>query len=159
MNLWIVVGDAGGARLFSSTGRAEPLRLLRTLTHQRSRAKESDINTDRPGRVRKGPAAHGVYAMTPSVRPHEMEARHFAREVAGVLGSALGRHEFDSVALLAPARFLGMLRRCLDGQVRKRVLIRVDKDLTHVDSRSLRRHFSDVFQAVEEEEHRRLWSS
>ncbi len=158
MNLWIIVGDAGGARIYSLNGRTRPLNLLRTLTHERSRAKESEINTDRAGRNRHGPVGRGLYGTASSVRVKDVEAQHFAREVAGVLGNAFDRREFDTLALTAPARFLGILTDALDPQVKKRVLVRVDKDLTHTETRELPDHLGDVFLAVDEEQRRRTWS-
>ena len=93
--------------------------------------------------------------MTKSVRPKEAEAQHFARDVASMLGTGLDRRQYDAVALVAPARFLGILTDSLDAQTRKRVLIRVDKDLTHIKPRDLPEHFDDVFAAATREEHRR----
>jgi protein required for attachment to host cells len=161
MKLWILVADAGNARIFDSDGRHEPLRLLRTLSHERSRTRDADINSDRAGRRGKSLGQHGsgTFALPASVRQHDVEARHFARELAGIIGSAQDRHDFTALALVAPARFLGLITDSLDPQARKRVVHRMDKDLTHVETRNLDAHLAPVFQAAEAEEHRRVWQS
>jgi protein required for attachment to host cells len=110
---------------------------VRTIEHAQSRGKNRDINTDRPGRVRKGPRQSAVFGMEPSALPKEMEARRFAGMLNHMLKAALDRHALDAVVLVAPPRFLGLLDNCLDRQLRKHVLQRVPKDLTHLRAHEL----------------------
>ena len=50
---WILFADASNARLYQSQAPAHDLSLLRELSHPESRAKEMDLVSDQPGRVRQ----------------------------------------------------------------------------------------------------------
>jgi protein required for attachment to host cells len=96
--------------------------------------------------------------MPTSTLPKELEAQRFAKQLKVVLTSGLQQHRFDKLALIAPAHFLGVISKHLGQQLQGRLLIRLSKDLTHADKRSLRHQLDNVFDAIGAEEHRRVWS-
>ena len=131
MKLWILIADAGRARVFSTEGRAVPLREVEGLIHPRSRLKGSAILTSRPGRVRTGLNGRNVTAMPPQTDPKEVEAERFADSLSETLRRAHQRGEFGHLAIAAPPHFLGLLRGRLDGQVRKCLVGCLHKDYSH----------------------------
>src|SRR5437867_3788202 len=54
MNSWILVSDASRARVFEVNHGRQPLRLVRELSHPKSRLKAHDLVTDNRGRMNNG---------------------------------------------------------------------------------------------------------
>jgi protein required for attachment to host cells len=102
--------------------------------------------------VRTGLRGRGLTALPPHTAPKEIDADRFAVEVAHALRVGRERGEYDFLALVAPPRFLGLVRDKLDTQVRRRLVACVDKELTLAQPRELSPHLSDVFDAVERAE-------
>jgi protein required for attachment to host cells len=69
--------------------------------------------------------------------PHATEARRFARRVISVLRDGRDHHAYNSVAIAAPARFLGLLRSMLNPKERRHLRLHVPRDFTRVTGRSL----------------------
>ena len=137
MKLWILIADAGRARIFSSDGNALPLREVNGMIHPRSRVRGSELFTSRPGRVRTGPNGRNVSAMPPHTEPKEVEAVRFAQSLSQLLQRARHRGSFEQLAIAAPPHFLGLLRDRLDVQVRKCLVTCLNKDYTLTPSRDL----------------------
>lgn len=108
--------------------------------------KGSTMTADRPGRIGKmAPRRSAMDRHTPA---KEVEAEHFAEELAHVLQRAHARGEFEDLALIAPAHFLGILRRALGRKLRNSIVISEDKDLAQVDEHELSRPLRDVLDAL-----------
>jgi len=139
MNTWILVADACGARLFMSFDNGRSLHLLERFSHTQSRAMEAQLVSDRPGSG--GSSAHAM----PSVRePHishkELEAIQFARLLDEYLSHALEQNKFNSLVLVAPPHFLGLLRAELASAVTHKISATVAKDLIYMDQPTIREH-------------------
>lgn len=141
-NTWILISDASRARLFAVDGHG-PWTLIDTILHPASQLKGVDLVADRPGRSQQR-TTQGRSAMEPHTDPREVEAEHFAGELAARLRKGHGENAYRDVVLVAPPRFLGLLRGALDEQVAKHVRGSVDKDLTKVEERDLPEHLKDV---------------
>jgi len=68
--------------------------------------------------------------------------RTFAREVGRYLDRARLDHRFDQLVLVAPPKFLGVLRKELDKEVEKLVADELPKDLAGFSARELERYFA-----------------
>ena len=141
---WILVADASRARLFSTTGKLAAWSLHQEFSHPESTAKGRDITSDKPGRVQHRIADGNRSGMAPPTPPKEVEAKHFANELAAALEQAFGRNAYSRLVLVAPPHFLGMLRACLSSPVSKVVAASLDKDLTHVNERELPERVREV---------------
>jgi protein required for attachment to host cells len=139
---WILVCDASRARLFAVDGHG-PWTLVDTILHPASQLKGADLAADRPGRSHQR-TSEGRSAMEPHTDPREVEAEHFAGELAARLYEGHGKNAYRDVVLVAPPRFLGLLRGAIDEQVAKQVRGSVDKDLTKIAARDLPEHLKDV---------------
>ena len=120
MKLSILVADEYRARLLTRAGRTAPLLEIEGLLHSKGRLAARALVSDRPGRVRtgRGPA---VTAMSRHTNPKAVEAGTLAAELAHALRRACDRGEVESLAIVAPPQFLGLIRERLDPQTRKRL--------------------------------------
>ncbi len=143
-HIWILVSNASRARLFATPSKLKPWALVQEFEHPESRAKGQDIMADAPGRVRQSAGAGSRPVMEPTTPPKEVEAEHFAQELAGVIEGGHGRNEFARLVLVAPPQFLGLLRKCLSAPASKRITATVDKDYTQVPDRDLPERVAEV---------------
>ena len=128
--IWVVVADSVYARFFQADSRIGPLTEFKDLTHPESRLKNGDLRSDGAGRTFDS-GGMGRHAMEQRVEPREEEAQRFAREVAEALTAGRNRGEYDRLAVVAPPRFLGLLRDAINGQVQAAVVAELGKDLVH----------------------------
>ena len=140
---WIVVADAGRALVWSKiVGTAAPT-IVHQLENPVGRLHTSEIASDQPGRVQKK-GGHVQSAMDPRTDPHEQKAIVFARELCGLLDAAADRHAFDSLILIAPGHFLGLINSTLGQVATKRLAMSQAKDLTHAGRDDLHRYINEL---------------
>jgi len=144
MILWIVIADAAVARVAEVRQRNTLPKFVHTLAHPESRAKGIDIVTDRPGSVR---GSFGAEAMGPTTPPKQVEAEEFARQVAAYLRKEFDLHHFDGLAIVAPARFMGLLRSNLSAEVERVILFEETKDLASLQDSQLLGHLAAAVDA------------
>lgn len=147
---WVVVADSSKACILSPGRNGQRPQLLRELSHPSGREKPGDIRADRPGRTGRsggrraaGPSGGGV--MDGATAAKDVEARKFARQLADELKRASDARLFDTLAVVAPPHFLGILRGELAPDVARRVEATADKDLTHIRPHDLPPHLEDLF--------------
>jgi protein required for attachment to host cells len=142
---WILVAHEAGARVFESLGSGKGLELLDTIEHPEGRARDRDIDSDRPGRsFRKNSGDPRRAAMSRSEGPHDRAVADFARALADKLQHARVENQYGRLVLVAPPRFLGLLRSSLDGPTAQLVVGSVDKDLAFSKEAELIEHLSEV---------------
>jgi protein required for attachment to host cells len=147
MNLptWILFADASSARLYQSQAPARELTLLRELSHPESRAREMDLVSDQPGRVKQSrSAARPAMESTPHKK---VEADRFARELVETLERGLDDGAYERLILVAPPETLGRLRHHLRERVSARVVAEVEKDYLHLQPRELRERLQEQLSA------------
>ena len=135
---WIVVADAGRARIlrFEGAGASGRLHEEAAFENPDAHGRARDFGHDRPGRVVEsvGGAHHAV---EPRSDPHRRAKTEFARLLAAHLDRAAGADAFDRLVVVAPARMLGDLRAAFGEETRRRIVREVDKDLTRLPAREL----------------------
>ncbi len=122
----LLVAESARARLYEMRGDA--LRELADFVHPEGRLHARDLVSDSPGRAFDS-AGQGRHSMEPHTEPTHTEAAAFARELAGHLNAARAEGDVDSIGLVAPPRFLGLLRDSLDDGTRRLVDVEIDKNL------------------------------
>jgi len=142
---WIVLADAASARLFQPAGPRGNWALVAELQHPESRARDSDLVTDRPGRVKQSKGYRS--AMESPTPPKKVEIRKFARQLAKALEDGLQKKAYERIILAAPPAFLGLLRSELSDRVRGRIAALVEKDYLHLDQRQARERLEEQLQA------------
>ena len=87
-------------------------------------------------------------AAEPRTPPKQTEQQVFAREVARVLRDAQEHNLFAALALVAPPRFTGLLRRNLGKGVDRLVVATIEKDLTSAAPRDLNARLASTIRAL-----------
>jgi len=140
-NTWVVTADASRARIFSVQGKEHHLREIADLLNPEGRASERELTSDAQGRYSgRGERMQGHSAGETSAVGHLNEA--FSREVGRYLEKARAEHQFDRLVLVAPPRFLGLLRQSLSEGVQRAVTEELGKDLSWLDTRDIERHIA-----------------
>src|SRR5688572_33131934 len=134
---WVVVADEAIARILARPEVGDELEPVEELTDPDAHAKGAELRRDAVGRrAASGPggslATAGNATASAGEDEHHHEAEAFARRVAAHLETALHQQRFDALHLVAAPRFLGLLRRVLSTEVRRRVRAELDKDLVHL---------------------------
>jgi protein required for attachment to host cells len=127
---WVLVCDASRARVLAFDRAHEPWTVVEDLSHPAGRARSRELVDDKAGRM--GPGSQ------PRTDPASTEEARFAHRLGGLLERGFDDHRYGDLVLVAPPRFLGLLRTSLTAPVARRVTTTVDKDLTRTDPRELR---------------------
>ena len=133
---WVLVAESSRARLFARSGNQ--LEEVEDFTHPAARARNRDLDSDKPGRSFGAGAVR--HAMEPQHASHRSEAEAFARELVERLETGRGKGDFTHVVLIAPPEFLGLLRHAMHGELSRLVVQSVDKNLVHAQPADILDH-------------------
>lgn len=133
--IWIVAADASRARIFTTPNSRQPLQEMEDMLHPEGRAHGRDIDIDEPGLVYE---SHGQGRHATETSRKDEEAGAFARRICERLKKARVDGECESLYLVAPPRFLGMLRDNLDRSTRQLVAGEITKDVATADPERVR---------------------
>ncbi|MGM0701949.1 MAG: host attachment protein [Pseudomonadota bacterium] len=141
MTTYIVVADQARARVF--TRDALKLEERQSLVHAEGRLHEGDLVTDRGGDVHESTSTTARSAGGESVATQH-HAELFAKEVAECIYRARVDNSLEKLILVAPPRFLGLLRDKLDGPSRKLIIHTLAKDLSKASPTDIQQAVSDL---------------
>lgn len=127
-DVWVLVGDGRKALLLRNHGDATfpNLRAVRTF-HDADNPPSSAHGTDRPGRSIEH--VSGRRSSMDQTDWHELAEQRFIQNVAAALG--LLEDDISSLVVVAPPRTLSQLRSSFNNGLRKKIVLEVNKDLTH----------------------------
>ncbi|MHC4548841.1 MAG: host attachment protein [Planctomycetota bacterium] len=140
---WLLVCDASRARIFGVDTRRKSIELLQEIDHPPGRARASEIVADKAGHVQQSGSGGRRAAMAPPTDPTDVEMRRFARRLGDLLEKGFDEHRYDRLFLVAPPRFLGMLREDLNASVARSVVATLDKNHAGLDVRALQERLRD----------------
>jgi protein required for attachment to host cells len=102
---------------------------LRTESHDaRENRKDRDIKTDAPG-TSKQSFGYGRPAMEETDFQQQEEDR-WVKDAADELKKRALRNDFDALAVIAPPKALGVLKKNLHKEVQKRIVVTINKEMT-----------------------------
>jgi protein required for attachment to host cells len=137
LNTWMLVCDAGRARIFSFEAADGDWETIEEIDNERGRARTSEIVTDRVGRVRQ--SGTGVKpGMEATTDPADTEETKFVHRLGQHLQHGFDRNRFGRLVLVAPPRFLGKLRKELSDPVSRSIAKSIDKDYSQLKEHELR---------------------
>ncbi|TMH07388.1 MAG: host attachment protein [Betaproteobacteria bacterium] len=141
---WILVADSSRAKIFEVRGATRDVHEIEAFVHPEGRAHNRDLKSDASGRYYgKGEQNQG-HAATKQVEPQEHEAELFAKRLTDHLEKARATQRFESLHLIAPSKFLGLIRRHLAKEAQDLVEATLAKEVAWFDERSIaeyiRRH-------------------
>ncbi|MCB1679021.1 MAG: host attachment protein [Halioglobus sp.] len=134
---WILAADRAQARLYRLHGRGKPLSLIEQFEHPEGRAHEGDLVTDSGAAVMQSGGQGQRRDTEPEVSATEHEAQVFAGQLAQRLSRGRVERAFESLVLIAPPAFLGVLRKALDRDTRRCVKHEIDKNLLQYSDQKL----------------------
>jgi protein required for attachment to host cells len=137
---YILVADAGSARIFKSEGKVSELQLVHQQENPAGRKMASELDSDRAGSQRGGSGAYHGLGGDSDPQRHQAEA--FAAVLARILHYAHQDKQFDELLIAAPPQFLGELRKHLSADCQKVLGRTVNKDLVRATSADISAHFS-----------------
>ena len=140
---WIVLAESARARIFTLTEPGAKLRERTTLSHPESRLHDRELTSDLPGRTFDS-HGQGRHAMEQRHDPKSHEAEMFAADIAREIERARRDEGFDALVLVAPPKFLGLLRAQLDEGVLELVVAEIGKNLVESDVKTLERRLPEL---------------
>jgi protein required for attachment to host cells len=103
---------------------------LRTEAHDvRDDRKDSDIKTDAPGAIGQSAGYSGRVAYE-ETDFHQLEEDRWARDAAEILRKRALNNDFEALAIIAPPKLLGVLRKELHKEVERRIVLTLNKEMT-----------------------------
>jgi protein required for attachment to host cells len=134
---WIVAADASRARILQVADR-ERLVEVEDLVNPEGRLQDRELTTD------ANPRLHGPGGLSareePSAVQHTVEM--FSKRIGDYLEKARTDQRYDQLVLVAPPKFLGLMRKELGTEVEKLVVDELDKDLSWLNAREIERYFA-----------------
>jgi protein required for attachment to host cells len=137
-NTWIVAADSSRARVLQVAGR-ERLVEIEDMLNPAGRMDNRELTTDAHPRLR-GTSGPGSDRQEMTATEHETEL--FAKRLGEYLDKARNQHRYDELVLVAPPKFLGLIRKELGKEVEKLVADELPKDLSWFNARDLEKYFA-----------------
>lgn len=138
----VLVAHDAGARQFEHTRPGKGLVQLSEVEFEDGRRHAGELNEDRSGRSSdRAGNGHG-FETHDDTRHHAVGL--FAKQLAQDLARDFHLGEFDQLVLVAPPRFLGVLRGALSSKLERAVIGTVCKDLPRADDAELRKHLAGL---------------
>ena len=134
---WVLVAESSRAKIYEWRRKSEALDEIRDLVHPQSRQRPTELTSDLPGRAFSS-VGDSRHAMEPPTDPKKHEADAFARQIAEQLERARGEGLYEELVVVAPPKFLGLLRQRLSDSTRMVITKEIHKNLTREDAESLK---------------------
>jgi protein required for attachment to host cells len=134
---WILVADRSRARIFEGVGPPRALHEIADFVNPLGRASHRELTTDAEGRSLSTGLRTQSHSESPGTDAAMHEAERFSREIADYLETARTGHRYDGLWVIAPPKFLAMMRKSMSKDVRKLVEEELDKDLSRSDTREI----------------------
>ena len=127
-NALVLVADGRKMLFFRNHGDENQIDLRTEAHDQREDRKDREIKSDAPGTVKQS-AGYGrsTYEETDF---QQQEEDRWIKDAAEELKTRVLRNDFDALAIVAPPKALGVLKKCLHSEVQKRIVCTVDKEMT-----------------------------
>jgi protein required for attachment to host cells len=140
---WILIADAGRARVLENLGPGKGARLVDGLSSEAGLPSTTHaIVTDRQPRSieSSSPARHPI---EPKTDPREQMKRGYLEMLASELDRHLAAGDYDRLIVVAPPHALGVLRSAFSDRVKAVMAGELAKDLTKTPDHELGQHLAD----------------
>lgn len=129
---WVLVANSARARCFEAGTDRASLELLNSFECPGSRAKGSDLVTDRNGYEEMG-HGHGSASMGQHTSPRDLVRDGFARDLARFLNSGVAAQRCHALVILASLPFLGRIKAHLSATAEKALSSAIARDMTGLE--------------------------
>jgi protein required for attachment to host cells len=132
-NALVLVADGRKMLFFRNHGDEQQIDLRTEAHDEREDSKDRDLRTDAPGTAATAAASGGGDTHRPAYSEtdfHQQEEDRWIKEAAEELKKRVLRNDFDALAIVAPPKALGVLRKELHKEVEKRVVCTINKEMS-----------------------------
>lgn len=123
---WVIAADAGRARIFEMSEGGKQLQQIEDLLNPEIRPGERTLG--RIERLAGNPMSDGSA---------QRETEQFSKRVGQFVEQGRAARRFDRLCLIAPSKFLDLMRQHLGEEARKMVEEEIPKDLVWSQSRDI----------------------
>lgn len=124
----VLVTDGRKTLFFRNHGDVNQIDLRTEAHDEREDAKDSDMKTDSPGTNHQSVGSgRSSYEETDF---HQLEEDRWAKSAAEEVNKRALANDFEALAIIAPPRTLGELRKQLHKEAARRVVVEIDKEMT-----------------------------
>ena len=127
-NALVLVADGRKMLFFRNHGDENQIDLRTEAHDRREDRKDREIKSDAPGTVKQS-AGYGrsTYEETDF---QQQEEDRWIKDAADELKTRVLRNDFDALAIVAPPKALGMLKKGLHKEVERRIVCTVNKEMS-----------------------------
>lgn len=144
-NTWILVCDAAKARLFETSGRRGDWTEVACYANPELRAPPAERTTGRTIPRAQESVGAARHIIEPRMTRKDRSAQAFARHIAEPLREAKAHGRYDRLFLVAPPRFLGVLREEIGDPEAASVAGTLDDDVVALSKGDLIQHMCRAF--------------
>jgi protein required for attachment to host cells len=127
-NALVLVADGRKTLFFRNHGDENQIDLRTEAHDERQDRKDRDIKSDAPGTTKQsGGYGRSTYEETDF---QQQEEDRWIKDAADELKARVLRNDFDALAIVAPPKALGMLKKCLHKEVERRIICTVNKEMS-----------------------------
>ena len=127
-NALVLVADGRKMLFFRNHGDENHIDLRTEAHDQRKDRKNREIKTDASGGTHQSAGdGHSTYEETDF---HQQEEDRWIKDAAEELKRRVLRNDFEALAIVAPPKALGVLKKSLHKEVEKRIVCTVNKEMS-----------------------------
>lgn len=132
-NALVLVADGRKMLFFRNRGDEGQIDLRTEAHDQREELKNRELRTDAPGTAAVAGSSGGADVHRPMMEEtdfQQQEEDRWIKDAAEELKRRALRNDYDALAVVAPPKALGVLRKCLHKEVEKRLICTVNKEMS-----------------------------
>jgi protein required for attachment to host cells len=132
-NALVLVADGRKMLFFRNHGDEEQIDLRTEKHEQREELKNRELRTDAPGTAAVAGSSGGAEVHRPMMEEtdfQQQEEDRWIKDAADELRRRALQNDFDALAIVAPPKALGVLRKCLHKEVEKRLVCSINKEMS-----------------------------
>lgn len=133
---WIVIADSSRARIFTVEPEQQDFQEIEDFSNPQGRANVRELTTDRQAR-RASEGHNQASTWEPKADAVEHETELFTKDLGQYLDKARTEHRYQKLCLIAPPRFLGLIRQNLSKEAQKMVEEEIAKDISWFGSEDI----------------------
>ena len=127
-NALVLVADGRKTLFFRNHGDENQIDLRTEAHEERQDRKDQDIGSDAPGTVQQsGGFGRSTYEETDF---HQQDEDRWIKDAADELKARVLRNDFDALAVIAPPKALGVLKKKLHKEVERRIVCTINKEMS-----------------------------
>lgn len=125
----VLVTDGRKTLLFRNHGDINQIDLRTEAHDERADAPDRELKTDAPGSIGQSAGYSGRVAYE-ETDFHQLEEDRWAKSAADEINRRALDNDFEALAIIAPPKTLGEIRKQLHKEAARRVVCEIDKEMT-----------------------------